>query len=251
VDSDSTVDILFAGARAGSTDAESLTAIESTKDGLRLQQAVLGRWIETGDSLGGYKIAFTSGAGRDLMGPGYRPFGYVLSSRIFHSGDQIERSRIGTCVLEAEVCLVVGKPLRGQIDIDTARDAVAGMAPALEINEVRLPQGVDHKVLLADNLGGWGIVVGDLVPLGESLADTKVELSKDGAGFGTVVPGESMDDPLLALTRVCAALDELGLGLEPGQHVITGAFTLQMVEEPSQWRAEFAGLGDVEVTFTP
>jgi len=48
--------------------------------GLQGQLDTLRLWERSGDSLAGWKVALTSGNARDLMGPGFRPFGYVLAS---------------------------------------------------------------------------------------------------------------------------------------------------------------------------
>ena len=34
----------------------------------------------------GWKVGLTSGQARDSMGAGFRPFGYILSERVFSSG---------------------------------------------------------------------------------------------------------------------------------------------------------------------
>jgi hypothetical protein len=51
------------------------------------------------------------------------------------------------------------------------------------------------------------------------------------------------------ITRLCKLLHEHGLGLEPGQPVITGAFCHQAVSGPSAYRAVFSGIGEVALKF--
>ena len=49
--------------------------------GLALQLEVLSRFRDAGEKLGGWKIGLTSGPGRDAMGKGFRPFGFILETR--------------------------------------------------------------------------------------------------------------------------------------------------------------------------
>ena len=81
----------------------------------------------------------SSGAGRDMMGEGFRPFGYVLGSRVFGSGTR-SRSRALPALIEPELCLVLGEALAG-VDVtpEQARAAVRGAAPAFEVIELRCP----------------------------------------------------------------------------------------------------------------
>lgn len=217
---------------------------------LGLQLAVLDRLVAAGDRLAGWKVGLTSGPRRDAMGTGFRPFGYLLESRTFSSGDVVERDRIRSCYLEPELCLVLGAPLRGDdIDPVAARSAVRAVAPAFELNEIRLSAGADSPTTIADGLGNWGIVVGSEAPAVSALTDTTVDLWHDDALVATRTPGTSMDDPFLSLSRLCALLHRYGRGLEAGQRVITGSFCNQSEPGPGTWRAVFSGVGDVTVRF--
>lgn len=124
------------------------------------------------------------------------------------------------------------------------------MVPVFELNESRLPPGAGHPAILADGLSNWGIVVGEEAPVRSNLTGTTVELWHDGELVSTRTPGDSMDDPFLSLSRLCALLHQYGRGLEPGQRVITGSFCNETVKGPGSWRAVFSGLGEVAVRFS-
>ena len=88
-----------------------------------------------------------------------------------------------------------------------------------------------QTLLLADGLAQWGIVVGPEAPV-RALIHTTVDFSRDGEIVETKTPGETMDDPYLSLSRLCRLLHKHGLGLEPGQPVITAQFVI--MQSPSQ-----------------
>jgi 2-keto-4-pentenoate hydratase len=234
----------------GSADAELSAAGRDLRQALILQLAVLDRLVASGERLGGWKVGLTAGARRDVMGKDFRPFGYVLDSRIFRSGDALAQDEITGCYLEPELCLVLGAPLRGDdIDPVAARAAVRAVAPAFELNEVRLPAGADHATTVADGLGNWGIVLGPEAPVRSDLTETTVELWHDDELVATKTPGDSMDDPFLSLSRLCGLLHQYGRGLQPGQRVITGSFCNHPVPGPGSWRADFSAIGEVAVRF--
>ncbi|MCW3820092.1 hypothetical protein ONA91_37240 [Micromonospora sp. DR5-3] len=218
-------------------------------DALGLQLAVLDRLVAAGDRPAGWKVGLTSGPRRDVMGEGFRPFGYLLESRTLGSGDTVGHDRIRSGYLEPELCLVLGAPLRGDIDPAAARSAVRAVAPAFELNERRLSAHADDPTTIADGLGNWGIVVGPEAPVPSTLTGTTVDLWQDDRKVATRTPGASMDDPFLSLSRLCALLHRYGRGLDAGQRVITGSFCNESVQGPGTWRAVFSTVGDVTVRF--
>lgn len=235
-----------------------------TDDALGHQLKVLERFEAEGHKLGGWKIGMTSGNARDMMGKDYRPFGFILGERILSSGSKVPvpASAIVNCQIEPELCLIIGEPLAGdRVSVTEAKAAVRAVAPAFEINEIRknpkdlqalragAPSQEQMSLLQADGLANWGIVLGPEVAVKDHLVDTTVEFFHDGEPVGTETPGDTMDDPFLSLTRLCALLARYGRGLEVGQPVITGAFLHYSVKGPSSYRANFQGIGEVSINF--
>lgn len=250
VDQAAVIDALFAARKNG----RPLTGIDQVhlgwEEALAVQLRILDRFIAAGERLGGWKVGLTSGAARDRLGKDFRPFGYVLHSRIFPSEAAVPVTNIINCAVEPELCLIVGAPLRGDaVDVAEAKAAVRAVVPAFEINERRVGSDAGPAVLLADGLAQWGIVVGPEAPVRDGLVETTVELYCDGQLIETKTPGATMDDPYLSLSRLCSLLHKYGLGLEPGQPVITGSFCHHVVRRPSTYRAVFSDLGDVSLRF--
>lgn len=244
------IDTLYTARRDGLP----LTGLDLTQlgfeDALTMQLGVLGRFEAAGERRGGWKVGLTSGGARDRMGKDFRPFGYVLQHRILRSGATTPLAKILNCSVEPELCLIVGAPLRGDhVSAAEAKAAVRAVAPAFEINERRILPDSGHAMLLADGLAQWGIVVGPEAPVRDGLIDTTVEFYRDEQLVETKTPGTTMDDPYLSLARLCNRLHQYGVGLEPGQPVITGSFCHHAVRQPGAYRAVFVGIGEVEVKF--
>jgi 2-keto-4-pentenoate hydratase len=251
VDQEAVVDALYM-ARKNGTPPSGLDQVQfGLKEALELQLRVLDRFKAANERLGGWKVGLTSGNARDRMGKDFRPFGYVLQSRIFLSGATIPATQILHCAVEPELCLIIGSPLRGDtVDVAAAKAAVRAVAPAFEINQRRIAPDKGHALLLADGLAQWGIVVGPEAPVRDHLIETTVELYCNEQIIESKTPGTTMDDPYLSLSRLCRLLHQYGLGLEPGQPVITGAFCHHVVRQPGQYRAVFSGIGEVLVQCT-
>lgn len=244
------VDALYKARRTGSQPAGFEQIQLGLEEALAVQLRVLSRFEAEGEKQGGWKVGLTSGQARDRMGKDFRPFGYVLRSRIFSSGSTAPVAKIMNCSVEPELCLILGAPLRGDaVEAADAKAAVRAVAPAFEINERRVQPDKGQALLLADGLAQWGIVVGPEAPVRDNLIETTVELYRDEQLVETKTPGATMDDPYLSLARVCRLLHKYGLGLEPGQPVITGSFCHHTVAGPGHYRAVFSGIGAVAVQF--
>lgn len=222
--------------------------------GLDLQTGVLATWLDAGETIGGWKIGMTSRKARDSMGAGFRPFGYVLDSRIRRSGDVLGPGEAGpNAGVEMEICLTLGERLSGpSVTAEQARAAVRSVSPAFEIVCRRLPSRVGAPVRIGNALGNWGIVVGPEHATDVALDALEVRMLRDGevvqaGGTGADV----LDDPYTSLARVCRHLDVHGLALEPGQHVITGSlFAPDPVEGPATFTGDFGALGAVTIAFS-
>ncbi len=247
---DAVIDDLYEARRYGTRPSRIDQIPSELDEALDLQLRVLNRFETAGERLGGWKVGLTSGTARDRMGKEFRPFGYVLHNRIFRSGATILVDPILNCHIEPELCLIIGSPLRGaEVDREHAKAAVRAVTPAFEINEIRVQPDTGHAPLLADGLAQWGIVVGPEVPVRERLVETTVEFSCAGQVVETKTPGTTMDDPYLSLSRLCRLLDKFGLGLEPGQRVITGSFCHHAVTRAGIYTADFSDILAASVRF--
>ena len=251
VDQAAVIDALYVARKNGSQPSGLDQMQLGLEEALTVQLSVLGRFETAGERLGGWKVGLTSGNARDRMGKDFRPFGYVLQSRIFPSGSSAPVANIMNCAVEPELCLIIGSPLRGDsVDAAHAKAAVRAVAPAFELNQRRVRPNNGDALLLADGLAQWGIVVGPEASVRDGLVETTVEFYRDEQLVETKTPGATMDDPYLSLSRLCKLLHKYGRGLEPGQPVITGSFCHHVVRQPGTYRAVFSDIGEVSVRFT-
>lgn len=245
-------DVFWTAQKTGAYPPNEPTMALSVDEGERMQLVMLDRWRATGETLGGWKVGLTSGRSRDGFGPGVRPFGFILRSRIFPNGATIERARIPKLGVETELAFRIGTRLAGpNVTPAQARGAVAAVAPAFEINELRIDPRADSGCRAADNLSQWGIAVGaehHPVPDADFTALT-VSFSRDGQVLETLAAAGHIDDHFSSLAALARELAKFGLAVEPGQQVITGSYTRQNIEQNGDYVGDFGLLGSVALRF--
>ena len=222
-------------------------------EGLRRQLADLGD-----RPVAGWKIGLTSGAARNSMGVGFRPFGYILADRVYASGTVIplapfrndEGIRVG---VENELCFRMGTALSGDVTAEEACAAVATVAPGFEINEQRLPRDASVVDRLGDDLNQWGVVAGEDVVLDFPAFDFEslsVGLALDDVVVETVAARGHIDDHFASIAALARQLGRFGRTLEAGSRVITGSYTRQRVADACRWQGDFGPeIGRVSVEF--
>lgn len=242
----SAIDALWASTRTGTLDVAAL-ADPSLHDGQHMQIALLERWLASGEQLAGYKIGLTSGAARDAFGKGVRPFGFILKSRVYRSGDTIERTKIGRLGLENELVFRIAQQLDGDATAADARQAVDAVAPGFEINQVRTQGAVGNGIRIADNLSQWGIVVGGWRTPDYPFETLEVTMAREGETLERVAAHGHIDDHFQSIATLANTLHRFGRTLAAGALVITGSFTRQTIETLGTYTGDFGELGSVSV----
>lgn len=231
-----------------------MTVQEALQDGLKRQLERLGELTAGGEARGGWKVGLTSGAARDGMGKGFRPFGYLLRSRIFESPAALALAGRPGFGIENELCFTLARGLRGDPDRPSVIAAIASVSPAFEIVQQRLESASTPADRLADNLSQWGIVVGAPRALDWNRFDfarLEVTLRRDGELVETVAARDHIDDHFDSVAALARRLDAFGLALEPGDRVITGSYTRQPVGGACDWLGDFGpDIGAVELALS-
>ena len=225
-------------------------------EGQHLQMQLLDRWLNQGEELGGWKIGMTSGASRNAMGEGIRPFGFVLKSRIIASAKTLPLKMLHRGQVENELCFLMGTSIATHATAETSFNAVHSILPGFEINQKRLSPDAIPGLRVADNLSQWGIVIGEESTPQRDLSNLKVtlkELTKPSQTERTerIIEDVSsighIDDHYESLAILSNRLLEFGHKLAAGQYVITGAYG-KTPFAAGHFAGDFdSGIGRVEV----
>jgi 2-keto-4-pentenoate hydratase len=198
----------------------------------------------------GYKLGLTSRAMQEQLGIDQPDYGPVLAAGVHPDGVQVDLDRLLQPKVEAEIAIVLGAPLSGPgctaLDV---RRAAAGAVAAVEIIDSRIQ---DWRIRLADTIADLAssaaiALSSRLVPL-EALDPRLigVALTRNGELVATGAGAAALGDPLHAVAWLANTLHPLGVVLEAGHVVMTGALHAAVpLADGDVFRAEFDWLGPI------
>ncbi len=227
--------------------------------------AVQRRWVEHKLSLGqrivGYKIGLTSRAMQMAMNIDTPDYGVLLDDMVIANGSAVRAAQYTDPRLEVEFAFVLKEPLAGSnVTIEQVLQATEYIAPAFELIAARSyridPEtGYTRTVFdtIADNAANAGVVLGDrrIAPGAVDLRWAGAMLYLNGAIEETGLGAGVMDHPAHGVRWVCKRFAAHGVGLEPGQVILSGSFTRPVkVSAGDSVKADFGDLGSVALEFT-
>lgn len=209
---------------------------------------------ELGGHVVGHKLGLTSAPMREMLGVDEPDYGPVLSSMVHADGAELAVDGFLQPKLEAEIALVLDRPLAGP-DVTTidAQRAIAGGVAALELVDSRI---ADWRITLVDTIADLAssaaIVLGPrIVPLHDLEPRlTGMVVRRDGRTAATGAGAAALGDPIAAVAWLANTLAPLGVSLEPGHVIMTGALHAAFpVARGDRVEATFDHLGSVSCRF--
>lgn len=203
-------------------------------DSPEMAYAIQSRWselrAERGDRIIGRKIGLTSRPMQEQMGVTEPDYGSVWSSRFFPA--RAGRAAMPTDVFiqplaEGELAFLLGRPLRGTevtpLEVLAATDAIA---VSVEIIDSRI---TDWKIKLVDTVAdnaSYGAMT--LGPWDRSLRHADLRtlgllVHHNGVVVVEAVGAAALGHPARSVAWLVKKLGSLGVGLEPGDIVLSGS----------------------------
>jgi 2-keto-4-pentenoate hydratase len=221
-------------------------------DGYAVQQELTRLLLADGDRIVGYKVGLTSKPMQQMIGVDQPDYGPVLASTVYADGDIVSVGSFIQPRLEAEIAFVLGSPLAGpDVSVLDARRAIAGMTAAVEIVDSRF---ADWRIKLADTVAdlasnGAVAVSSRLVPLdGVDPRLIGMVLTRQGELIDTGAGAAALGDPVKVVAWLANTLGEMGVKLEAGHLIMTGALHAAVPMRPGDvFRADFDRLGPLTV----
>ncbi len=246
--------ILWNAAAKGVHYPEELKGKLSLEEGYRTQQALLKMHLSTGDEQAGWKIGFTSPAVRAHFRSETPVFGYLLTNRGYASGLSFSFSDMIAPAIESELCFILGKPLKGPgVGPEQVVEAIAAVAPAFEIIELRGDIAADLPLGVADDVLQYGWVTGQEVrpyPKDTVLAEVQAEILRNGERVVNAVARDVIDDQYESIAWLANTLAKYGVGIKAGHKILSGSFSKPLpISRGDRWEARFSGFGSVSARF--
>ena len=191
---------------------------------------------------------------QDMLGVDQPDYAPVLSSMVFGSGHEVDLSRYIAPKVEAEIALVLEKPLTGPgVTPMQAWRALGGAVAAIEMVDSRI---ADWRIGLVDTIAdlassGATVLGTRVVPLdGWEPRLTGMVVSRNGATADTGAGAAALGDPVAAVAWLANTLAPYDVTLEAGWFVMTGALHRAFDVSPGDVvRADFDRLGSVTARF--
>lgn len=228
-----------------------LTDIETA---YAVQKKNTDRWLQQGRRLVGRKIGLTSKAVQKQLGVDQPDFGMLFADMCVADGEPIAIDRILQPKIEAEIALVIERPLTHEKHtMAEIINAVAYALPALEIVGSRVANW-DIKLTdtIADNASSGLFVLGsrpvklskfDIINCG-MLMERRGEQVSIGAGAAC------LGNPLYAAAWLADVMVRFGQPLQPGDIIMTGALGPMVTACAGDvFEAQIEGLGQVSAAF--
>ena len=229
-------------------------------DAYAVQKQWVDRKIVEGAKVLGYKIGLTSRAMQSALNIDTPDYGVLLDDMEYANGAEIPAGDFTDPRLEVELAFVLKKPLSGDgVTVEQVLDATDYEVPALELIAARSfrtdPEtGYTRKVFdtIADNAGNAGVIVSDkrFAPGDIDLRWSGALLYQNGVIEETGLAAGVLDHPANGISWICKRFAPHGIGLEPGQLLLSGSFTRPiMVSAGDHIRADYGPLGEIAVVF--
>jgi len=230
------------------------------EDAYAIQKAWVDRKLTEGRRVVGYKIGLTSRAMQQAMKINTPDFGVLLDDMLFDNGSELVAGDFTDPRLEVEFAFVLKRPLFGeQVTLEQVLEATDYVVPALELIAARSFRvdpntGYTRTVFdtIADNAANAGVILGDVrvkpididLRWAGALLYLNEEVEETGLAAGV------LDHPANGIRWVCKRFAPHGIGLEPGQIILSGSFTRPVsVKAGDSIRADYGGLGNIAVDF--
>lgn len=215
-------------------------------DGLHEQLESWRAELKGGARRVGWKIGLNVPEIQEQLGLGEPVIGHLTSATQLDSGGTYPGGDAVELKAEPEVAIELGREVAGDADAESASEAIAGLAAAIELVDVGRPPA-DLQSILAANIFHRAFVIGSSLPA----------LPAEGVEAKLTVNGEpreqapAPDDFSEVVMLVARLLDAVGERLREGDWIIGGSLTPQVDVGPGDHVVVDLGrLGSVEAQIT-
>jgi 2-keto-4-pentenoate hydratase len=229
----------------GATDTEVAYAV---------QQRNTERWIEQGRRLVGRKIGLTSKAVQRQLGVDQPDFGMLFADMCVADGEEVAPGRVLQAKVEAEIALVIDKPLvHEKHTVADIVNATAYALPAIEIVGSRVSNwDIRLADTIADNASSGLFVLGSRPVKLEAfdIVGCGMVMERRGDQVSVGAGAACLGNPLHAAVWLADMMVRVGSPLQSGDVIMTGALgPMVSVASGDVFEAHIEGLGRVRAAF--
>jgi len=181
--------------------------------------------LSAGEKSIGWKIGFGVPLSMQKLRLERPLIGFLTDKILLPSASSVSISGWTKPALEPEVAAYMGKDLHADADLETTRNAITSLGPAIEVADVHfVPEDVEE--ILADNIFNRHVILGETDPsrAGGNLKGMVGNISHNGKRFLPVTDLQALTGDLVGLVQhVANTLSVFGETLCEGDVIITGS----------------------------
>ncbi len=199
----------------------------SVDEAYDIQDAVLARAFDQGETVAGAKLGLTSRAKQEQMGVSEALYGWFTDSHRLDPDQPLDSGTLIQPRAEPEIAFLTSRDLEGPVGLHDVLAATEAVMPALDILDSRFA-GYSFTLadVVADNCSAGAFVVGNPVPLDDfDLALVGCVFEKNGVLVGTATGAAVLGHPAAAVAWFVRKLGERDHALPAGSLVLAGALT--------------------------
>jgi len=222
-------------------------------DAYAVQQVITARRVDAGSRIIGWKLGLTSVAMQRQLGVDQPDYGPILSDWVVPDGGEVRVADLIQPRVEAEIAFILGADLSGPgVTAADVRAATEAVTPSLEIIDSRIR---DWRIGLTDTVADLAstarVIVGSTrTALDEGLEprELRVVLERDGKVIDEGIGAAALGDPIEAAAWAANTLGALGVWLEAGHVIMTGALHASVpIRSGESYRATIDRLGSTSI----
>ncbi len=216
-----------------------------------IQKLLIQYRLDGGETLIGLKMGFTSEAKMQQMGVHDLIWGRLTSSMLIPNNSKTQINHYIHPRVEPEICFRIGKDINRELNENEVSEYVDGIAAALEIIDSRYQNfKFSLEDVVADNCSSIGFVVGDWMPVSQSLKNLNMELLIDHKIVATGSSNDIMHNPWRSLAAATRLALQYGETIKKGMFIMAGAATnAEFIQANQTSTAMVESLGQATVSF--
>lgn len=217
----------------------------------------LTRWherLKAGEKALGWKVGFGAPAAMERLNIQSPLVGFLTNQALISSTKPLALTSWIKPVAEPEIAVYIGKDLAGGASRETAKAAISGLGPAIELADLEFPPD-DVEAILAGNIYQRHIVLGprDTTRAGCVLDGLQASVLRNGTEFASTADSQALTGDLIDIVRhVADMLAAFGERLRAGQVIITGSVVAPLwAEAGEEITFKLDPVGSVSIRFAP
>ncbi|MDQ3876524.1 MAG: fumarylacetoacetate hydrolase family protein [Actinomycetota bacterium] len=220
-------------------------------DGMREQLALRDARTRRGERPLGWKVGFGSPAAFERLSIDRPLVGFLTDAGLLVDGADVPIGDWAAPALEAEIAVRLGANVAGDASCEVAREAVSGIAAAIELADVH-PPPTDVREILSGNIFHRHFLVGAFDATRRDATGVTARVLRNGVEIAATEEPAAATGEIAEVVRLTAELlADCGEALHAGEVVITGAVVPPIsVAAGERFRVELPPLGALEVALT-